>query len=436
MDKRFFRALGRGSLHVAMGLVLIIGASAGASAQSQSGQSLAGTPAPSADVPQQGLLGEPHAMSKAITFILRKRGDSGTSVAKDGFYPDMGNMPTGSGWISAGPGFRHHVADGRVLFDGSAAISWRAYKVAQGRFELPRLAHDHLTIGSQGLWRDATQVTYFGTGRNSLETDRSEYRVRAVDVVGYATVRANDWLSIGGRVGWLRRPEILPTAGPFKRGNPDFQVTFPNDAAILRGQQPNYLHGEASVVADTRDHAGHPTRGGLYRAAWTSFSDRNGGTFSFQRYEAEGVQFIPVVADRWTIALHGFGVFSDVPAGNDVPFYLMPGLGGHNSIRSYTDYRFHDRDLVLVSAESRWGLTAHLDAAVFVDAGNVAARAGDLDLNKRAYGVGLRVHGQTHTLFRFDAAHGSEGWHMSFRLNDPFRLSRLLNRTAPIPFVH
>jgi hypothetical protein len=74
-------------------------------------------------------------------------------------------------------------------------------------------------------------------------------------------------------------------------------------------------------------------------------------------------------------------------------------------------------------------------AAVFLDAGNVAQRAGDLDPSKRAYGVGLRVHGQTHTLLRLEAAHGTEGWHMVFRLNDPFRVARLLTRTAAMPFV-
>ena len=435
MDKRFFRALGRGSLLVAMALLLIAGTSIGASAQNSAGQAPAGTSATSADVPQQGLFGEPHAMSRAITFILRKRGDSGTSVAKDGFYPEMGNLPTGSGWLTLGPGFRHHLANDRVFIDGSAAISWRTYKVVQGRFELQQLAHDHLTIGAQAAWRDETQVRFFGVGRDSVDANDSQYRIREADVVGYATAKANNWLSIGGQVGWLRRPEILRTAGTFKRPDPDLQDVFPNDPILQLGQQPNYLHAELSVTADNRDHPGYPTRGGIYRASWEDFSDRNGGAFSFRRYQAEGAQFIPVVAGRWTIALHGFGVFSDVPVGNDVPIYLMPSLGGHNSIRSYTDYRFHDRDVLVVSAESRFGLTTHMDVAAFVDAGNVAPRAGDLNLAKRAYGVGLRVHGQTHTLFRFDVAHGSEGWRFLVRMNDPFRLSRLMTRTAPVPFM-
>jgi len=434
MDTRFFHTLARGALHVLMGSLLILGTSIGASARHSTGQSSAGTSATNADVPPPALLSEPHTVSKAINFVGKTLGDTGAE-GKDGFYADLDNMPTGSGWLTVGPGFRRHMADGKVFLDGSAAISWRSYKVVQGRVELPRLVHDHLTIGSQAAWRDDMQVNYFGIGPDSLEANRSEYRVRETDVVGYATARANRWLSIDGRIGWLRRPEIHPPAGTFDRGFPDVRLMLPFDPAVLRQEQPRYRHADVSVTADSRNHVGYPTSGGLYRATWSDYSDRDGGIFSFRRYEVEGVQLIPVVAGRWILGVHGFGVFSDVPAGNDVPFYLMPSLGGHNSIRSYSDYRFHDRNLVLVNAESRFGLTTHMDVAVFADAGNVAARAGDLDLTKRAYGVGLRVHTQTSTLLRVEAAHGVDGWEYLVRMNDPFRLSRLKTRTAALPFV-
>ncbi len=67
-------------------------------------------------------------------------------------------------------------------------------------------------------------------------------------------------------------------------------------------------------------------------------------------------------------------------AGHSVPFYLQPSLGGSNSLRSFTDYRFHDDNMLLANAEVRLALMTHLDLAVFADAGNVASRAGDLDL--------------------------------------------------------
>jgi outer membrane protein assembly factor BamA len=90
-----------------------------------------------------------------------------------------------------------------------------------------------------------------------------------------------------------------------------------------------------------------------------------------------------------------------------VPFYLMPSLGGKNTLRGYYDFRFHDRDMQLFNAESRWGLFTHLDVAVFADAGKVAPEARDLDLKQ-----------------------------FIFKVNDPFRRSTLSGgRTEVIPFV-
>jgi hypothetical protein len=35
----------------------------------------------------------------------------------DGLYGESAKMITGEGWISAGPGYRRHVIDGRLHFD-------------------------------------------------------------------------------------------------------------------------------------------------------------------------------------------------------------------------------------------------------------------------------------------------------------------------------
>jgi outer membrane protein assembly factor BamA len=213
---------------------------------------------------------------------------------------------------------------------------------------------------------------------------------------------------------------------------------FSDDTAPGLSQQPAFLHGDVSVAADTRDYPGHPTRGGLYRVTAASYADRNYGKYSFRRYEAEAAQFVPLVADKWILALHAWEVFSDTSSGNTVPFYLLPSLGGKNTLRGYYDYRFHDRDMQVFNAESRWALFTHLDLAVFADAGKVAPVASDLDLKhmKTSYGAGLRVHSRTSTLARLDVGHGTEGWRVVFKINDPFRRSTLSGgRTEVIPFV-
>jgi outer membrane protein assembly factor BamA len=222
-------------------------------------------------------------------------------------------------------------------------------------------------------------------------------------------------------------------------------VTYPNTIDLFTETsapgiriQPSFLHGDVSVAADWRDHPGHPTSGGLYRVTAASYSDRDAGTFSFRRYEAEASQFVPLFAKRWILALHAWEVFSDTSSGHLVPFYLMPSLGGQNTLRGYYDYRFHDNDMQSFNAESRWALFTHVDAAAFVDAGKVTPRAGDLDFKhlKTSYGAGLRVHNATTTLARLDIGHSTEGWRVFFKISDPFKRSTPASgRSAVVPFV-
>jgi hypothetical protein len=379
-----------------------------------------------------GLMSEPKVMTKAIGLASRFVGD-GRSTPKDGFYPALSGMITGAGWIAVGPGYRKHFFDGHALVDASAAVSWRTYTLAQARFELTDLAHDRVTVGSQVRWQDSTQVNYFGIGADSLESLRSEYRVRDADVLGYGSLKANRWLSVGGRFGWLKKPDLSSSSGSFDRNFADALEVFAFDPGVAG--PTSYLHTDVSAVADTRDHPDHPTGGGLYRASAGIFSDRDLGQFSFRRYEAEGMQVVPVVGKTWVVALHGWSVFSDTSAGESVPFYMLPSLGGNNTLRSYHDYRFHDRNMLLAGAESRFALLRHVDAAVFVDAGNVAPRASDLNLKKTSYGAGLRVHSATSTIGRLDVAHGREGWSLFFRMNDPFGLARRSERATVVPFV-
>jgi hypothetical protein len=384
--------------------------------------------------PAEGLLPEPRVITKSIDFGLRTVGQGG-DTEKSGFYPELSNMVTGAGWLSGGPGYRHWLLGDRLFVDGSAAVSWRLYKMAQARVELTDLAHSRLAVGSQVRWQDLTQVTYFGEGADSLEANRSEYRMHSTDAVGYSTLRPRPWLAIDGRIGWLQGPTLDAPAGTFRRGNPAAREVFPDDPVFAIAEQPHYGYGRASMAADTRDHRGHPTRGGLYRVALARYSDRGAGTFSFNRYEAEGAQFVPVADSRIVLAVRGWLAASAAADDGVVPFYLLPSLGGSNTLRSYADYRFHDRNMVVLNAETRVALFTHVDAAVFFDAGNVAPRLADLNLDRTSYGLGFRLHTERTTLARFDVAHGGEGWRFLLRMNDPLHVSRLSRRTAPVPFV-
>ena len=242
---------------------------------------------------QSGLLSEPSFMTKAIDRADNELNQGGEP--KDGFYPELGNMITGSGWISAGPGYRHHLFNDQAVINVSRPSSWNLYKMAQGRFELPHLANDHLSLGLAG------DLPGFAPG----ELLRAGQRLRSNPIgVGIdwtrpmssatATVRTTPWLSVSGRFGWIHQAELSTMTG--------WSVTYPNTLDVFSdatapglSQQPAFLHGDVSVAADTRNHPGHPTRGGLYRVTAASYSDRDYGMYSFRRYEAEAAQFVPLV---------------------------------------------------------------------------------------------------------------------------------------------
>jgi hypothetical protein len=382
-----------------------------------------------------GLIAEPQLLRKMVN--ASDGSMNGGGDRNDGPYVEYGNMITGAGWISAGPGYRRHVLDGRALVDLSASVSWNLYKVAQARFELPRLAHERLSLGAQAIYEDLLQVDYFGLGIDSRKGDRSAYRLNDTDLLGYATVRATSWLSVSGRAGWIHQPN-LSTATGRNVTVPNTIDTFSEVSAPGLRTQPSFLHADVSIAADWRDHPGHPTSGGLYRATAANYSDRDAGTNTFRRYEVEASQFIPLFTRNWVLAVHAWEVFSDTSSGHVVPFYLLPSLGGQNTLRGYYDYRFHDKDMQSFNAESRWALFAHVDVAAFVDAGKVASRAGDLDFKhlKKSYGAGLRVHNASSTLARLDIGHSTEGWRVLFKMTDPFKRSTPASgRSVVVPFV-
>lgn len=354
----------------------------------------------------RGILTEPDFIERAAIFFDRRLGN-GELIG--GWHYGLGDLIPGAGFPSVGVGYRRWYGDGFALADASGAISWRGYKNAQARLEFPNLARSRFVAGAQVRVQDYPDIAYFGEGPATTEADRSEYHLKSANVVGYAIYRPARWLGIGGNVGWL---------------NP----------SIESRSEPSFTHAGASIIADTRDFAGHPASGGVYRVAATDFSDRDTGAFDFMRYEAEAAQFLPLAGSRVVLALHGLLVASD--AGDTVPFYLQPSLGGHKSLRGYPEYRFHDRNMLLVNVETRIAMMTHVDAALFMDAGNVAPRVGDLDLSKRSYGAGLRLHSRRQTFVRVDAARSDEGWRFMLRLDDPLNLARLARRTAPAPFVH
>lgn len=327
----------------------------------------------------------------------------GVSTSRDGFYPELGGMITGA-FVSAGPGFRQHLLGDRAVIDVSAAMSWRRYRAINAELAWPHLLNDRLSVGAQARYQDFTRINYFGIGNGSVEDDRTNYRLNNIGALGFATVRARRWLSFTGRAGVLRRMDIEPGTSTVY---PSIADRFDEITAPSLVRQPNYVHTDVAVDADTRDVPGNPSRGGRYRLSLAAFHDQSFARYSFRRVEADAAQYVSL--GRSVVALHArLDVSHDKR--QDIPFYLLPSLGGENSLRGYADYRFRDRDLLMVNAEYRWPIFGMADLAVFYDAGSVGAHTRSLTQHMHTdYGVGMRVHSATHTLVRLDVARSPEG---------------------------
>jgi hypothetical protein len=371
-------------------------------------------PVPSSATEPQGILPEPGLMTRAAIYADRHFGKGDLT---NGIYVDFGNMIPGAGWLSVGPGYRHWFGKDTALFDAVAGISVNNYRAGQARIELPKFLKSRLALGAQARWQDFREVDYFGVGSNTTEDMLSVYGVKSTQLTAYATLRPFRWMDIGGQIGWTN-PEVTHVAG-----------------ALAGADERTFVPTEVSLTIDTRDFPNHPTSGILLRGAGARYDDRTSGLNTFKRYEGEAAGFLPIAGGRAVLALHGWLVRSDTRDGQTVPFYLQPSLGGVNTLRSYVYYRFHDDTMLVANAELRLALMTHVDFAVFADAGNVAARASDLDLAKRSYGGGLRFHTRRETFAMIDVATGDEGWKVHFRLKDPLSFGRIKKRAFLAPFV-
>ena len=360
---------------------------------------------------------QPGRLSRVIDWAEARTGSE--SAPRDGFYAEMGGMIPGAGF-SAGPAYRRHLAGSGAVLDASMALSWRRYSMMQARLTWPRLLNDRLSAGGQIKYQDFTQIDFFGIGGGSLKDDRTDFRLKNLDTVGFAVVHAAPWLSITGRGGVLSRVDNGPGLSTLY---PSTDTRFDERSAPGLTQQPGYLHADVSMDADTRDVSGYPSRGGRYRLSMAAFHDRDLAQFNFRRVDVEAAQYVPI--GRSVFALRGWLGVSQTGAGQDVPFYMLPTLGGSTTLRGYSTDRFRDRDVLVVNAEYRWPIARRIDAAAFYDAGSVAPRAGDLAQHLIAdYGLGLRMHSTRHLLARLDVARGREGTRAALSFSVPLALPK------------
>ena len=325
----------------------------------------------------------------------------GILSSKKPVYTFIGSAFSGGG-LAVGPGYRTTFGDSGTI-NAHAAWSIRNYKTTVVSVGLPEMARGRVTVAMNGRWLDAPKVSFYGTGAGTSRDTKQSYEFTTRSVGALARVQASKRFAFGGGFDMVSSEAGAP-----------FGVT---EAVI------NPTYGESRVFAefDTRATPGYTTSGGFYRVDFADSRETGGGHYTFQRIDADVQRFIPILRGNQAIALRGLVTTTTTADGNEVPFFLLPDLGGHE-LRGYPSFRFRDRNRVLLTGEYRWAAGPFVDMAIFMDAGTVAHHFDDLDLGRltTTQGVGLTFHTPSRTALRVEVARSREGMGLVFSFTPNF----------------
>ena len=312
----------------------------------------------------------------------------------------FGGIKPGSG-AALGPAVGYSFTDGSFV-QAQAEYSIHHYKLAQARFQSRPYGAMHAVVSSRVRWQDAPEVALYEPGSDSPE-GRALYGERKTEYSAALTVRPTPNTRVAGGAGYLR---FTVDEGRTDPSEDESLLTVPHLRGL--GTEPHFVHTFLAAGIDTRPSGDVSRRGFHVNGAAHRYSDRSGTSFSFSQFVIEAERLFPVVRERGAVSIAG-NLWTS--AGSDVPFFLMPTLGGGDYLRGYRTYRFRDRDAGVLTAQFHWGVHEYADAVAFVDAGTVAPRLSAMRIRaiRVTEGIGVRVHTPKKTIFRFDVARSVEG---------------------------
>lgn len=330
----------------------------------------------------------------------------------DGLYPRIGGLSPGSG-LAGGVGYRRHLD--WAFVDVSGAVSTKSYRGIDAT--VGWLDTRYVDIATKFTFRNNTQDDFYGLGLDTTDATRVDFGIRSTDLTTRAAAHVTPWLRLGADVGYY-----VPSV---RHGRDDnlrtIEAIFTDATAPGLVQQPHFVHDSVFAEVDSRDAHGFPRRGGFYRTAYALWNDRTLEEYNFRRLDVIASHFVSVARND-VVALRLELAYANNAAGDRVPFYLLPYVGGGDTVRSFREFRFRDENAGVFNAELRHKVHAMAHVAGFVDFGKVARDWQDINPHHvaRAYGIGLRGGSDDKTYFRLDVARGDRGTRVFLKFTPAF----------------
>lgn len=322
-------------------------------------------------------------------------------------HPVVGSVASGGG-LALGLGYDSPDSE-HWYRNAEAMVSIRRYWSLEGEVGR-RSSTKQSQLGVFGALRHMNRLDYFGIGPNTVFDDRSAFRLRETTIGTRGWIRPFSAARVGGSVA-MYKPDLGPGAN---RRVPSIEERFVPSSVPEFSAEPMFgrYRGFAELVypvppaAEARNRPEEPSGfRSAFQIAVEAVRDHDAGRHDFHRWEMEVQQRIRGFTPEQRLTLHGF--LASTNSGSDVPFYMLYTLGGSSglksfrpdlfgtdgtraTLRSFKNFRFRDRDLVLMQAEYRIPLVSGVQATIFVDAGQVAPRTSELFTNLRT-GTGFSL---------------------------------------------
>lgn len=329
-----------------------------------------------------GLSSVGKAANRALLRIEKSR--SGKPI-----QPVFGGLGDGAG-ITGGARFSAPLWDVDLMVTGR--ISTRNYQSASVAVSK---AFGRVRTGPEVAYRSSPQEDYFGRGAGSLESDRTTFSVQE---------RAAAWTTRARFSKLELRHSFRVRSFGIGEGTDDW---FPATQEVFSPSEveggftgSHYVTNNFGALLDFRNDRLDPRSG-------TALDATVALNHGFRRTESEFTTlrlvhyaYMPLSERmRHVIALRTEAVRNI--SGEPIPFYAHPTLGGSGTLRGFREFRLRDRDALAISAEYRYAIWDYLDAALFLDAGQVYSNIFE-DIGRNglhsSHGIGLRLHSRRFSL--------------------------------------
>jgi hypothetical protein len=177
----------------------------------------------------------------------------------------------------------------------------------------------------------------------------------------------------------------------------------------LTGWDPYFMFGMGVQFAyDSRDNGFYPQKfSNFLKFSAITYQQALGSSFSVTSFALDFRQYIPT----WLGQVFAWQVYADVNLGKEIPFQMLPTIGGSDKLRGFRERKYTDNSMFLVQAEYRIPIWWRLKAAVFCSVGDVFdVYNPTIHRVKIGYGAGLRFRlNDARVNLRLDVAGNNEG---------------------------